>query len=292
VSASRLQPRWPAFAFTPSARFALSVLILIIALAAFGQLLAPDSPSALIGAPAQPPGQGHLLGTDYIGEDVLSRVLYGGRSVLLLGGAATLLAYVIGGLVGLVAGYAQSVRGHRQSISDALLMRGMDILLAFPGILVILLAVAGLGSGKVVLIGATALVQVPQIARLARTATVEIAVQGYVEAAVARGERTAAILRREILPNSVPVIMADVGLRFTYSIILIASVNFLGLGISAPHADWGLMVSENRGFIGSNPWAVTAPAIMLALLAISVNLVGDAFARSRGVSVTARAVKA
>ena len=117
----------------------------------------------------------------------------------------------------------------------------------------------------------------PGIARVMRTATLETATRGYVEAAFARGEGMLWILRREILPNILPVLLADFGVRFGYSIILIASVNYLGLGLAPPAADWGLMISENREFISINLWSVLAPAIMLALLTISVNLVADAY---------------
>ena len=115
-----------------------------------------------------------------------------------------------------------------------------------------------------------------------RTATLEQAVRGFVEAAVARGERTSAIVRRELLPNIVAPIAADVGLRFTYSIILVASVNFLGLGLQPPASDWALIISENRSGLDLNPFVILAPALLIALLTIAVNLVGDAVARTLG----------
>jgi len=131
-------------------------------------------------------------------------------------------------------------------------------------------------------VGAAALVLFPGVARIVRTATAEVATKAYVEAAVASGERAIAIIRREILPNVMPPIVADLGIRFSWSIILIASVNYLGLGLQPPTADWGLMVSENRGIISTNALAVIAPALMLALLIVAVNLVGDAYVRQLG----------
>ena len=130
-----------------------------------------------------------------------------------------------------------------------------------------------------------AVVQAPLVARIVRTATLEQSVRGFVEAAVARGEGTFAILRREILPNIVAPIAADVGLRFTYSIILVASVNFLGLGLQPREADWALIISENRDGLTLNPWVILVPAALIALLTISLNLVGDAVARTLGRSV-------
>jgi ABC-type dipeptide/oligopeptide/nickel transport system permease subunit len=144
--------------------------------------------------------------------------------------------------------------------------------------------VAGLGPHVSVLIVGVAIVQLPPIARIIRTATLEVSTRGYVEAAQARGERTPAILAREILPNVAPVVLADFGIRFGFSIILIASVNYLGLGLAPPAADWGLMTAENQQYISLNVWAVLAPAIMLAMLTICVNLLADAYVQTLGSS--------
>ncbi len=168
-----------------------------------------------------------------LGRDVLSRVLWGGRSVLALAGLATLLAYAAGALVGLLAGYSRS-------LLDSVLMRAADVLISFPALLFILVLIAGAGTSKTALVAGVAIVQAPLVARIVRTATLEQSVRGFVEAAAARGESTFSILRREILPNIVSPLAADFGLRFTYSIILVASVNFFGLGLQPPAADWAL----------------------------------------------------
>jgi ABC-type dipeptide/oligopeptide/nickel transport system permease subunit len=192
-----------------------------------------------------------------------------------MGAVATLLAYCAGLTVGLIAGYTRS-------LLDPVLMRAVDVLLAFPGLLIMLLLVGGLGQHISVLILGVALVQLPGIARIVRTATLEVSTRGFVEAAEARGERVLSVLTREILPNIAPVMFADFGIRFGYSIILIASMNYLGLGLAPPAADWGLMMSENQQFISLNLWAVIAPAIMLALLTVGVNLVADSYVRVLG----------
>jgi len=251
------------------------LLVLIVLLAIFGPLLAPQSTVIPIGIPGAGPSASAPLGLDFLGRDVLSRVMSGGRSTLLLAGAATALTYLVGTTVGLIAGYARS-------IADPLLMRSVDVFLSFPALLVMLLFVTAFGSGSGVLIGAAAIVLFPGVARIVRTATLEVSTRGFVEAAVARGERTANVLRREILPNIAPSLVADLGIRFSWSIILIASVNYLGLGLRPPTPDWGVMVSENREIISSNPLAVLAPAAILALLIIAVNLVGDAYIRQGG----------
>jgi peptide/nickel transport system permease protein len=250
--------------------FVLFILTGLVAL--FGRYLAPHSPYDTLGIPGSAPGNGHLLGLDFIGRDVFSRLLYGGRSTFILAGLATVVTYLIGVGMGLIAGYSRTK-------IDPLLMRTADVLLSLPALLVILLLVTAFGASSQVLVIATSLVLIPGVARIVRSATLETSTRGYVEAAIARGEPTRTLLVREILPNVAGVITADLGLRFSWSIILIASVNFLGIGIQPPTADWGLMISENRVIIGSNPMAIIGPSVILALLIIAVNLMGDAYVR-------------
>jgi peptide/nickel transport system permease protein len=267
--------RWPALITRDRGGLVGTVLLVLIVLVALaGPLVAPYSSTAVLGIPGHGPAGGAPLGLDFLGRDVLSRLLDGGRSVLLLGGAATLVIYLVGIAIGLTAGYARS-------FADPVLMRAVDVILSFPALLVMLLFVTAFGGGPGVLVGAAALVLFPGVARIVRTATTEVMTKGFVEAAVARGERAAAIMRREVLPNIVAPIVADLGIRFSWAIILIASVNYLGLGLRPPTADWGLMISENREVISTNPLAVLAPAAMLALLVVAVNLIGDAYIRQR-----------
>src|SRR5262245_18100970 len=256
-----------------------------VAVALFGPFVAPHPLDQPIGTPYERPSAEAWLGTDFLGRDVLSRLLWGGRSVLALAGLATLLAYAGGLAIGLVAGYTRS-------LLDPLLMRSVDVLISFPALIFLLVLVTGVGTGKPVLVLGVAIIQMPSVARIVRSATLAQSVRGFVEAAVARGEGTFAILRRELLPNIVSPIAADVGIRFTLAIILVASVNFLSLGLQPPAADWALMISENRSGLTLNPWAVLAPALMIALLTISVNLVGDAVARTQGISAAALGARA
>jgi peptide/nickel transport system permease protein len=260
-----------------SAKVGLIAGGLVVLLALIGPYFAPHSPSAPVSFPFAGPSSQALLGTDLLGRDVLSRVLWGGRSVLGLATAATLIAYAAGLTVGLVAGY---LRG----MVDEILMRAMDVVLAFPALLFLLIVATGVGHSKVALVLSVAIVHIPGIARIVRAATLEVAARSYVEAAVARGERTSALLRREILPNALGPVFADAGIRLTSSILLIASVNFLGLGLQPPAADWALIISENRGGITLQPWVIAVPALLLATLTISVNLIADAIARSMGIS--------
>jgi peptide/nickel transport system permease protein len=272
------------FLRSTSGAIGVSIVLFVVFVALLGRYVAPHDPNSPVGNPLAGPSGGALLGTDDLGRDVFSRLLYGGRSVLGLAFAATLLAYLIGLGVGLAAGYSRSK-------IDPILMRTVDVMLAFPPLLFLLVLITGAGTGTGVLIVGVAAIQAPGISRIVRTATLEISVRGYVEAAVARGERAIAVIVREVLPNILAPVLVDAGLRFTYSILIIASVNFLGLGLQPPKSDWALMISENRQYISLNSWAVLAPAAMIALLTIGINLTGDAIARSLGRSYVPKATR-
>jgi peptide/nickel transport system permease protein len=181
--------------------------------------------------------------------------------------------------------------GYSRSLVDPLLMRSVDVLLCFPPLLFLLVLIAGAGSSVLVLIIGVAVVQAPQISRIVRTATLEVSTRGYVEAAIARGERAPAVILREVLPNILVPVLVDAGLRFTYSILIIASVNFLGLGLQPPSSDWALMIGQNRSYLAVNAWSVLAPAAMIAILTIGVNLTGDAVARTLGRSYVPRTMR-
>jgi ABC-type dipeptide/oligopeptide/nickel transport system permease subunit len=267
-----------------SGAIGLTVVVLVVAIAFLGRYVAPHDPSMPVGAPLSGPSSTAHLGTDFLGRDVLSRLLYGGRSVIGLAAAATILAYVVGLAIGLIAGYTRSK-------VDPILMRTVDVMLAFPPLLFLLVLITGAGTGVGVLIIGVAAIQAPSISRIVRTATLEVSVRGYVEAAIARGERAFAVILREVLPNILAPVLVDAGLRFTYSLLIIASVNYLGLGLQPPASDWALLISENREYISLNVWAVLAPAAMIALLTIGVNLMGDAVARSLGRSYVPRTAR-
>lgn len=251
-------------------RVGWTIFAAIVLIALFGSLFTPNSPTTSVGVPGAPPSGAYPLGLDFLGRDVLSRLLAGGRSTLLMGLAATALTYAVGITVGMLAGY-------RRSWIDPLLMRSVDVLLAVPALLVMLLGVTAFGGGSIVLVCAAALVLFPAVSRLVRTATLEASKRGFVEAAVARGENSWAIMFREILPTLAGPIVADIGIRFSWSIIMICGVNYLGLGVQPPAADWGVMLSENRAVLATNVWGVAAPALMIGLLIISVNLIGEGY---------------
>lgn len=248
----------------------LSVVVLV---ALIGPLVAPHAIDETVGLPGSPPGPGVPLGTDSLGRDVLSRVLHGGLGVVGFSIVVVLATYVVGVGIGLFAGLATSAR------VDNVMMRLVDLCMVFPPLLLLLVLIAGGGDAAWVLGIGIVIVLFPGVARLVRSATLTIAYTGYVESARLRGEGILYLMRREVLPNIAPAVLADLGARFAGVVILAASVNFLGLGAKPPSANWGLMVSENRDVFTTNMWAVTVPAALLALLTIAVNLLGDAYVR-------------
>jgi ABC-type dipeptide/oligopeptide/nickel transport system permease subunit len=272
------------FLRSPSGAIGFAIVVLVVGVALIGPYLAPHSPTATVGPPFAGPSGAFPFGTDELGRDVLSRVLNGGRSLLAEALAATGLAYLVGLGIGLAAGYSRG-------LADPLLMRSVDVLLVFPPLLFLLVLIGGAGQGEAVLIIGVAVIQAPQISRVVRSATLEVSVRGYVEAAVARGERPLAVIAREVLPNILGPVLVDAGLRFTYSILIVTSVTYLGLGAEPPSSNWALMISENREYISIQAWAVIVPAAMIAILTIGVNLTGDAIARSLGRSYIARGAR-
>jgi peptide/nickel transport system permease protein len=246
---------------------------LLVAVALFGPLFAPHSPSEFVAVPYAHPSGAAALGTDFLGRDILSRFLWGGRSVLGLSLAATGIGLVLGVLIGLVAAYSRS-------ILDDVLMRGMDVILAFPSIVLALVAVATVGPELWLLVLAVGLTTMPRVARVTRGASLEIVERDFVQAAEAIGAPRRAILLAEILPNIMSPLMVEASLRLTYSIGLIAGLSFLGFGLQPPAADWGLMINENRQGLTVQPWGVVLPVIAIALLTIGTSLVGDGLSRA------------
>jgi ABC-type dipeptide/oligopeptide/nickel transport system permease subunit len=260
----------------------LVVLLVVI----FGPAVAPHSPTAVAGPPLSGPTAQNPLGTDFLGRDVLSRLLNGGRTVVGLALAGTLVAYLIGLPAGLAAGYSRAwTRSRNRAWLDGTVVWCADLLFAFPPILFLLVVATGAPTNIPVMVLAVGLILTPGLARLIRATVLDVAQRGYVEAAVARGENQARILRREVLPNIQHVILADAGLRFCGAVLAMLAVNFLGLGLQPPTSDWALMIAENRQYLTLQPWPVVAPALAIALLIIATNLISDGVARGFGTSI-------
>jgi peptide/nickel transport system permease protein len=259
---------------TRRGRIGLALVLVVVLVALVGPLFAPKSPTAFVGTPfASPGGSNGVLGTEGVGRDALSRVLWGGRDILALGALATLAGVAFGTLAGVAAGYLKG-------FVDEAIMRTLDVALAFPQIVLALLLVSIIGPKLWLVCLAVAAIHAPQVARVARAATLRSAEQDFVKYAEAFGIPRFRIMLGEIVPNIISPLMVETGLRLTYSIAIIASLSFLGLGLQPPAADWGLMVNENRIGIEQNPWPVVAPIVLIAILTIGANMFTDAVARS------------
>lgn len=251
----------------------VGVTSLVVALAVLGPFFSPYDPTALVGRPYQPPSSSALLGTDYIGRDVLSRVLWGGRSVLWMSGGATLICMVVGTMIGLIAAYSRN-------IVDDILMRIGDVLLGIPLIVFVLLFVSMLGPHLWLIVLLVGLGWAPQIARIARGAALQIVNLEYVEAAETMGIPRYKILLQEVLPNVSGPLLVEFGLRFTYCITIIASISFIGHGVQPPNADWGLMINENRSGLTILVWPTVVPLICIALFAVGSSMIADGLSRT------------
>ena len=258
---------------TPRGATGLGLAGFVVAVAVIGPLVAPDSPTALQTLPFAKPSGRFLLGADFLGRDVLSRVLDGGWLLLLMAAAATALGIVAGAAAGISAAY---LRGR----PDGLIMRTVDVILAFPQLVFALLLVSILGPKLWLIVLAVGLTHAPAVARVLRSATLDISERDFVKVAELQGMRPVTIMAKEILPSLSTPLMVEAGLRLTYSIIIMAGLAFLGFGQPPPSPSWGTMINENRAGLALNPWTVIIPALLIALLTIGTNLLTDAVGRA------------
>ena len=249
------------------------LVILFLLLAIFGPMIAPFEYDTIIrGAARQPPSSDYLFGTDKLGRDVFSRVVWGARDIIGLPTITTALSVIFGTTLGLVIGFFGGW-------VDEVVSRALDSLLAIPALVLALVMLGTIGPSPFGIIFVIVLLYTPIVARVVRSATLNIRSQGFIEAARLRGESTAYILFREILPGVLPALAVEAALRFSYAIFLTASLGFLGLGVQPPSPDWGRMVNEARDSVTQTPWALWAPAGAIALLVIGVNLLSDGLRR-------------
>jgi len=262
---------WAA-ARTTRGAIGLGLASFVVLLAVLGPWLAPYSPDALQTFPFGKPSVRFLLGGDFLGRDVLSRVLDGGWILLLMAAAATAIGIMAGAAAGVAAAY---LRGR----SDGIIMRTVDVILAFPQLVFALLLLSLIGPKPWLIVLAVGLSHAPAVARVLRSATLDISEQDYIKVAELQGMRPARVMAREIMPNLISPLMVEVGLRLTYSIIIMAGLAFLNFGQAPPAPNWGTMINENRIGLQLNPWAVIVPALLIALLTIGTNTFTDAVAR-------------
>jgi peptide/nickel transport system permease protein len=250
--------------------FGLTVTVLVVLFAIIGPLLAPHGQNEVVGTPFSGDG---LLGTDYLGQDVWSRLLNGGKAILLISVLGTLFGMFFGVLIGVVAAYSGGWW-------DEVIMRLNDVLLAFPQILLSLVVLTAVDQPRawmiVILVGVS---HAPRVARLARGVALGIVSRDFVYAAEALGEKRSRVIVAEVLPNMNAPLLAEAGLRLTYSIALVAGLGFLGFSTDPGAANWGQMIYENRLALSTQAWSVLAPVLVIGIFTIGTNLLADGIAQ-------------
>jgi peptide/nickel transport system permease protein len=254
-------------------RLGLGLLGLLVLLAIVGPYVAPYGPSKFVAAPNSHPSSKALFGTDYLGQDVWSRFLYGERGLLIMAVLSTAVGLVLGVAVGLVAAYSRNAL-------DDVLMRVMDVILAFPQIMFALVAVTLVGPHAWVIVLAIALTTVPRVARVTRGAAQPIIERDFIACTEAMGVPRVKILAGEVLPNILSPLMVESSLRLTYSVGVIAALAFLGLAPNPNGANWGTMIQENELTLSTQPWGALLPVLALALLTMATGLIGDGISRA------------
>lgn len=259
-----------------SAWFGMIVVFCYVTVALFAPLFAPYGEAEIFAIPYAQWGGEHFFGTDQIGRDILTRMIYGARNTMGIALVTTFLSFLIGGTLGLIAAISHGW-------VDQLLSRFVDVLMAIPSLIFALMLLSIFGSTISSLIIIIAILDSTRVFRLTRSVAVNVVVMDYVEAARLRGEKLGWIMRREILPNILPPLIAEFGLRFSFVFLTIAALSFLGVGIQPPTADWGSMVRENASLIQFAKYDMKAamtpllPAAAIALLTVAVNFIVDWF---------------
>jgi peptide/nickel transport system permease protein len=253
---------------TATAWLGLAIITIFIVIAVFADVIAPYSESESVGQTWDDPSWDFLLGTDNIGRDMLSRLIYGARMTIGVALVTTILSF----LIGTTAGFLAAVGG---TVIDQILSRIVDVMLSIPLLIFALIILSVFGSSIVTLVLTLAVLDSTRVFRLARAVATNLVVMEYVEAAKLRGEGLWWIMRREILPNALPPMISEFGLRFCFNFLFVASLSFLGLGIQPPYADWGGMVRDNGKAISFGLPAPLWPALAIAMMTVGVNLVVD-----------------
>lgn len=257
----------------PATLLGFLIVAIFLLMALLGPWLAPYKYSDQnLAERLQPPSATHWFGTDQFGRDIFSRILTGSRDVFTIAGSGTLLAVFLGLTLGLISGYVGGI------VDDAL-MRLMDVLLSIPPLLLAMIILGTLGPSRLNIVLVVGFLYIPMVSRVVRSVVLDIKTREFIEAAKMRGESNVYILFREILPNVLPPLAVEASMRFSYSIFLVASLGFLGLGVQPPSPDWGMMVSEARTWANLAPWVLLYPAGTIAFLVVGVAFMSDGLRR-------------
>lgn len=270
---SAMNKFWQRLRRYPTTFIGFAIVIIFLILAVFGPLLAPYHYSQQnLAERLQPPSEEYIFGTDQFGRDIYSRILVGSRDVLMVAGSGTVLAVFSGLLLGLFSGY-------KGGLFDEIVMRIMDVILSIPPLLLAMVTLFALGPSRLNVVLVVGFLYIPMVARVVRSVVLELKTRQFVEAARLRGETKLYVLYREILPNVLPHLAVEASMRFSYSIFLVASLGFLGLGVQPPNPDWGLMVGEARTWFYQARWVLYFPAGAIAVLVVGVGFMSDGLRR-------------
>jgi len=253
-----------------SARIGLAMVLINVFAAIFAPIIAPYGETEIVSDVWMPSSSENYLGTDHLGRDMFTRLVYGARNTIVIAFVTTMISFIIGSVLGF---FAATLGGW----TELGLSRVIDILMAFPTLIFALIALSVVGTSIPALVLVIAVLDSTRVYRLSRAVAMDIAVMEFVEVARLRGEKIWWIMRKEILPNAMPPLVAEFGLRFCFVFLFIAAISFLGLGIQPPTADWGGMVKENAGAITFGILTPLWPAGAIAFLTVGVNLIVDWF---------------
>jgi peptide/nickel transport system permease protein len=253
-----------------SARIGLGMILINILAAIFAPVITPYTETEVVGDVWDPKSKANWLGTDHLGRDLVTRLVYGARNTIAIAFITTLLSF----LIGVICGFFAATLG---GWVDQLFSRVVDIMMAFPILIFALMVLSVVGTSVSALVVVIALLDSTRVYRISRAVAMDVGVMEFVEAARLRGEKIWWLMRHEILPNAMPPLVAEFGLRFCFVFLFIATLSFLGLGIQPPTADWGGMVRENAGAITFGILTPLWPAGAIAFLTVGVNLIVDWF---------------
>lgn len=259
----------------PACLIGILLVLLHLVVAIGAPWVAPYAPTSLLDAPLEPPSATYWLGTDDLGRDAFSRLLWGGRVAMLVAFAAGIIAVVGGAVLGLSAAFMRGA-------FDDCMLRLVEMKLAVPTILFVAIFVTGFGQSILILILAIGIIQMMGVIRTTRAAGIVLMEQGYVRAAQLNGESGPKIILRELLPNVADLMAVEFALRASSALLLVSALSFLGLGISPPTPDWGLMVEDAMALLDSEPHLVLAPALAISTLVLGINLAAEGLAEALG----------
>lgn len=270
---SKLNLYWRRVRQYPPTLIGVFVVVVFVVMALFATAIAPyNYQEQNTSERLQPPSIEHIFGTDNYGRDIFSRIVYGSRNIFLISGSATALAVALGLCLGLVSAY-------RGGLFDDIVMRFIDIVMSVPALLLAMVVLFSLGSSIVNLILVVGLRYFPMVARVVRSVVLDLKTRQFVEAAKLRGESSIYIMFREIMPNVLPPLAVEASMRFVYTIFLVASLGFLGLGVQPPAPDWGMMVNEARMWFYQAKWLLLFPAGAIALFVVGMGFLSDGLRR-------------